>query len=177
MSKPWRELVVVYATYYTAGEYPSSPGTDPAEANRPSLYDSDVWWYPGAEARAAMGSTAELEPELDDDGRLVTDAIRFEFSAPHAGAWEHPDSGGLIAYEVGNTGWRETFSPYVDTLKACCDKVRGSEAHRWVTVLIVFECEAGKDPDTWLGPGDYWSQWRPIGLLDLARAEVEQVTP
>lgn len=177
MSKPWRELVHISAIYYTAGEYPFASDVHPDEAERASWGDyHEVWWYPGAEEAATRSTIAEdMRPPVDEAERLTTEAVRMEFTICATGATNGPHMPGLLAHEIDGMGLNQVFGIHADTLKACLDVVRGESANRYVSALVVYECEAGKDPDTWIGPGDYWTRWEPLGVLNLSRAEVQAV--
>jgi hypothetical protein len=157
MSKPWRELLSITAHYYKAGEFPYS--IDQCEI------DTDLWWYPNIPEDAS-----KVALPRDDEGNFTTDAVHFISTFATATGVSDSHVGGALAYAIDQDGAFEILFPYVNELKMLCDHVRGVSGERAVEALIVFECDAGKDPNTADGPGEYWREHYPIGLLDLGTA-------
>lgn len=182
----WRELLCVTARYYKAGEHPWPDWRDAAEfiAEHVTVETEDVpddwwaqhdlWWFPSVgEDRKVEGGLWPCRheiPDLDASYRLMTDAVHFERIVPgriHRGN-DNDYPGGLIQYEIEQVCVRDALIGCADDLKTFCDQVRGSIDAPWIEALIVFECDAGRD--YW---GEYFSDYQPIGLLDLSKAEVE----
>lgn len=180
----WRELVCVTARYYKAGEQPwpdymterlLAENVSEDWENHPDEWwaERDLWWFPGVgEYRKGEGDEYARQreiPDVDTNHRLLTDAVHFERVAPARAGLVALDShpGGLIQYNVEQICVREALIGCADDMKALCDLVRGADNSPWVEALIVFECEAGRD--YW---GEYFSDFQPIGLLELDKAPI-----
>jgi hypothetical protein len=194
MTSTWREIVIVEATYYSAGQYPwphivadagdvvySQYTPDEIAANSDTdgddwWADKGLWWFPGVgEYFDERKAFIKEIPDTDEQIKLITDAVHFRTIAPYrAGSSEaYDDSHGLIRHDIDNAGLRYMFTPYVHDMKRFCDLVRKPDHHS-VTALIVFECEAGFSYIP--GEIDEWdSNWQPIGLLDLKTLTITEL--
>lgn len=181
-----KELARVEALFFDKGSYPwtnadfynnsaeqweAAPTVDPIvitqyEFEGPRVAENDCWWE-------GLYVWSEWPLQLDDDLKLLEPVVRLLVQPICLGASDKEyDDIGLLPYEMSNVGHVDTF------LKCRCDLVRAAEYIRRKSIkksilpyaiwfLTTWECDAGIDPDTWMGPGEYWTSYELIGVVSL----------
>jgi len=180
---PWGELVHVEARYFAQGDYPwterdffchsvlqckAAHTVNPIvltlwKHQGPRVAEDDGWWIPLGDVWWSAASE-DIVCSTDLAWRLDADAVRFQLTALQTGSSSNDDAIGLLRYEIDGMGKHDVFAGYVRDLKAAADQVRGDNAI-CVQFVTLWHCDAGKDPDTWVGLGEYWTSWELIGVV------------
>lgn len=164
----WGELVIVKLTRFRAGEYPwtrqdfycaseysvyAAPTVDPIVIDD-RVAESNEWWDDGY-----LWSAYPLP--LDDNYKLTKDVTRLFFIPIGKPSKEKDNHCTLIEYEIDGAGHRDVFEDHIKTIIDMLKDVDGE----YIEVVTLWECDAGKEPDTWMGPGEYYSNYSPVGFL------------
>lgn len=204
----FKELAIIEATYFKAGEYPftdqeffansqeqreAAPTIDPIvitmfEHEGPRVAETiDQWWNRGYTWKTAR-STQNLDnydvglntPELDDNYKLYDGAVRISVEPIELYISDKNDEWGvhrtLLRYEIDGMGM-DAFEHCTNEIVKLCDKLRGD--NNQIRLMTIWTCEAGKEPDTWDGPGEYYSDYQLTGYvvlngMDLHIVDIEE---
>jgi hypothetical protein len=173
----WHEFVHVEVQIFYAGEHPWTDedfyanscivNTTPSqrvgvldvvqtifEHEGPRVASATGWWEEGVWWLAQGGWTQHA---LDSSHKLTCDAWRFEFTPLQCGVG---DKHSMIQYEIDGGGYVDTFRPHLEALKQLLTAPLG--VNKCGSFMTVWHCDAGKDEDTWAGPGEFWSEWYPV---------------
>lgn len=140
----WHEFVHVEVQIFYAGENV----IDALTAEEVSI-DDGLW---------LLTSGKDISESINEDGTIQSDAWCFWITPLHCAVGNGNMRRSLLQYEVDNMGWPDTFSAeHLDELKRMCGGRLGT--HKRGSFMTVWYCNAGKDEDTWAGPGEYYSEW------------------
>lgn len=137
--------------YYGVGDHTDYRVADSASA----------WWEDGW-----LWSVNPLP--LDDDYKLTENVFRVRIIPIGKPGRDKDNHCTLMEYEVQNGGM-SIFEENMREITQLCD--RFPQEH--VEFITLWECEAGKEADTWVGPGEYYSWWELIGAVIPQRDRVE----
>lgn len=139
------------------------------------------------ELTAARGSWGCIYDDPPNDHsqamRVIRDLVIITDLSFHGNSSDPTYSCG-IDYEMSHLGWDEVGEACGDgqsRILANLAREKMGDEHDGCHFLTLWWYDSGKTPDTWLGPGEYWSEWGIIGEitdehLETLAAATKEVT-